>query len=456
MVMVISLRRLLLVPLLLVLLLVGHSSAPGSVEFVNQTCEYNQYVENILEQATMESWLGWIEKLTGVEPVYELGFNTRIQTRLTSQMFSGQSNARAYDYVSYLVETWYPPEYVEDHQYNYLGAAAKNLVLTIPGVSLPSEYVLLVAHLDSTSRNSALAPGANDNATGSAALLEAARLFRHFRFERTVQLVWFTGEESGLIGSRAFVNDYSYRDYHAVINLDMFGWDGDGDRCFELHVGELSSSEPIGRCVVDTIQAYGLELEYDFLIENAITLSDHASFWEWDVGAIAVVENWGDQKQPEGCSGVDRNPHYHTARDTIAENLTPAFGFDITRASLGAVAALAVPDSICFDSAPFLTLVEETPTSIRLSWDPVSGADAYRIYRSSYGCSEGWETLGETVGLSWTEGELREDWPYQYRVEAVSKLGYCSSFPSACKSFGPETPPRLSIFYLPFFSRNLE
>ena len=49
-----------------------------------------------------------------------------------------------------------------------------------------------------------LAPGAEDNASGSAALLEAARLFNRYRFERTLQIIWFTGEEQGLLGSLAF------------------------------------------------------------------------------------------------------------------------------------------------------------------------------------------------------------------------------------------------------------
>jgi hypothetical protein len=315
---------------------------------------------------------------------------------------------------------------------------------------------LLVAHLDSTSRDPYLAPGANDNATGSATLLEAARLFRYYRFERTVQLVWFTGEESGLIGSRAFVSKYPDRNYKAVINLDMFGWDGDGDRCFELHVGDLPDSQPIGSCVVDTIQAYDLDLNYDFLIEEAITLSDHAPFWQRGIGAILIVENWvrapEDQSQV-GCQGVDRNPHYHTSRDNVAENLTPAFGVDVARASLGAVAALAGPESVCFQQAPQLTMDRISATSLRLEWDPVPGADEYRVLRSSYGCSEGWDVLAVTDDLTWLEEGLHEDWPYQYQIEALSTGGTCVSISSSCLSIGPPPPPIFLTTYLPIFSR---
>jgi hypothetical protein len=457
MVMTALLPRLRLAPLLLILLLTGNSEIPTGAGSLSQACAFDPLISDILGQASMESWMGWIEKLSGASPVYELGYYSRIHTRRTDLMFGDRANARAYDYVHHLLQTWYPEQFIEQHVYSYPGGPAKNLILTIRGASSPDEYVLLVAHLDSTSRDSALAPGANDNATGSATLLEAARLFRYYRFERTVQLVWFTGEESGLIGSQAFVSKFADRAYQAVINLDMFGWDGDGDRCFELHVGDLPQSQRIGSCVADTIQAYGLELKHDFLIEDAITLSDHASFWDRGIGAIAIVENWvipnQDQPQIDGCQGVDRNPHYHTSQDTVAENLTPEFGFDVARASLGAVAALAIPSSECFQIVPELSLVSDSPTSLALNWDPVPGAEKYRILRSSYGCSEGWQVLAETDDFTWQDEGLYENWPYQYRIEALPAGGSCVSQPSPCLKVGPLPPPRFSITYLPVFSR---
>ena len=451
-------HRLRLTPLLLVLLLNSSSGTPAGAGPLTLACGFNPQVAGLLGKTSVESWLGWIEKLSGARPVYELGFNTFIVTRVTDLMFSGRSDAQAYEYVHHLVKTWYPEQFIEEHVYSYPGGPARNLVLTIPGASIPDEYVLLVAHLDSTSRDSYRAPGANDNGTGSATLLEAARLFRSYRFARTVQLIWFTGEESGLLGSRAFVSRYD-RDYQAVTNLDMFGWDGDGDRCFELHVGGLPTSHSIGSCVVDTIQAYGLDLKHDFLVEDAIQLSDHASFWERGIGAIAIVENWvaptGDQAHVEGCEGVDRNPHYHTSRDTVAENITPAFGFDIARASLGAVAGLAGLESECFQTAPELSVVIESPSSLTLDWDPVPGADEYRVLRSSYGCSEGWQVLAVTDGLSWLDEGLRKDWPYQYQVEAISVGGSCVSHSSSCFAVGPPPPPRFRTTYLPLFSRRI-
>ena len=460
MVMIRLLYRLLPAPLFLILLLWGSSGTPAGAGPLTPTCVYNPLVADMLDQASLQSWMSWIERLSGARPVFELGYNTFIQTRVTDLMFNGHPNARAYEYVHHLVQTWYPDQFIEEHVYSFPSGPAKNLVLTIPGASSPEEYVLLVAHLDSASRDSFLAPGANDNATGSATLLEAARLFRYYSFERTVQLVWFTGEESGLIGSRAFVSQYpggNDHHYHAVINLDMFGWDGDGDRCFELHVGSLPASQPIGSCVVDTIQAYGLDLKHDFLTERAITLSDHASFWERGIGAIAILENWtptpDDQAPENGCQGVDRNPHYHTSRDTVAENLTPAYGFDIARASLGAIAALATPVLECFQATPELSIVRESPTSLSLEWDPIPGAEEYRILRSSYGCNEGWQVLDVTDSLFWSDEGLHEDWPYQYQVEALSTGGSCVSRSSSCLSIGPPPPPRFLTTYLPIFSR---
>jgi hypothetical protein len=78
-----------------------------------------------------------------------------------------------------------------------------NTVAEIPGTEKPDEVVICGAHLDSWD----LGQGATDNGTGSAVILEAARILtaNNVKPKRTIRFIWFSGEEQGLVGSREYV-----------------------------------------------------------------------------------------------------------------------------------------------------------------------------------------------------------------------------------------------------------
>ena len=83
------------------------------------------------------------------------------------------------------------------------GNTMTNLAAELPGVGPDRDHIyILCAHYDSTSSNkpSSVAPGADDNASGSAAVLEAARILSQSRFNRTIRFVHFAGEEQGMTG----------------------------------------------------------------------------------------------------------------------------------------------------------------------------------------------------------------------------------------------------------------
>lgn len=307
-------------------------------------------IPDLVSRLEMETYTGWIRKLSGAEPVQINGQETIIQTRYNYAMFTGQENARAFDFVLEQVRQWYPENQIEVDEYPYVDAEHsytwKNLIVTLPGKTLPGEVVVLSAHLDSVvvKEGNALeaAPGADDNGTGSAALLEAARLFSRYPFERTIRLIWFTGEESNLAGSQAYVQDHSTADIHAMINMDMFGYDSDNDRCFELHVGTITGADAVGQAFLQTIQEQGLDLREDYLTQQATDRSDHAPFWKQNVPAISVMENFLDNGLAGGCAGVDESPYYHRPEDTI-DKLNLPYAFDIAKATLVTTARLAVP-----------------------------------------------------------------------------------------------------------------
>jgi aminopeptidase YwaD len=152
--------------------------------------------------------------------------------------------------------------------------------------------VLVGAHMDSV----AMGPGANDNASGSAAVLEIARVFAGRPEQARLSLALFGAEEEGLIGSErhvAAIGTDGARRYRAMLNLDMVGV---GDRFEVGTTGERSRD--LARRAVDAGRSLGLRLgQFD-----AAGASDHAPFAR--AGVPAVMFHWQD------------DPNYHRPTDT--------------------------------------------------------------------------------------------------------------------------------------------
>jgi len=280
-------------------------------------------------------------ELSGELPVTIDGEETVIRTRATADMFGDDPDARALDHLLETVAGLAPDALVARDPYPYahddVVLTAENVVVTVPGETLPGEKVLLTAHLDAWPGS----PGADDNASGSAALLEALRLFQPYRFERTIEFIWFTGEEQGIQGSLAYAEDHPLDDIVAVVNIDMIAYDSDADRCAEINVGALPESQRIGEALIENIDRYDLELTYDYVIEDP-AFSDQVSFWRAGVGAVLLLQNFQDQGDQAGCAGVDRNPAAHSRNDAMS-NTDVGMALEITRLALATVADLAGP-----------------------------------------------------------------------------------------------------------------
>ncbi|MCB0342243.1 MAG: M28 family peptidase [Pseudobdellovibrionaceae bacterium] len=102
----------------------------------------------------------------------------------------------------------------------------------IPGLQRSQEIIVLGGHLDSINQSwGDLAPGADDNASGSADLVEALRvILAHGPLDRTIEFFWYAGEETGLVGSGEIAREYNAtnKDVVAVLQLDMTMVAGEG------------------------------------------------------------------------------------------------------------------------------------------------------------------------------------------------------------------------------------
>ena len=398
------------------------------------TCDADPNVKALLDEMNQSRWIQWIGALSGKWPVSTKSGEGRILTRSSFVMFEPDEGPNAFQYVQEELEDmgFAAGEEISIHTYafpygdRYPERNWKNLILTLPGSDpeLSKERVLLVAHLDSTSdQERTLAPGADDNASGAAGLLEAASVLRLFKFKRTLHLVWFSGEEQSRSGSKHFVEDYQewLPDIEGVINLDMFAFDWDDDRCFEVHAGTLPGSVQMGHCLMQVIEIYDLDLTFDFIDdESAYTFSDHTPFWLEGVPAVMVFEN-GYYQAGETCGKADRNYAYHTTADTLVY-INPTTGFSILQASLAAAAHMAEPLGACFANA--LTInSRQDGGKIRLEWLPLPDATKYQVWQFS---GSHWRLAGETVAPRWA---LRiEDINQPFRVIALSEER-CQSLP---------------------------
>jgi len=112
---------------------------------------------------------------------------------------------------------------VEYSNWSTEGFKSKNVVATLPGTDSDSTaYYILCGHYDTVPG----APGADDDGSGTAAVLAIAHVMSHYQFNHTIKFITFSGEEVGTYGSFTYARDASYRgdDIVAVLNMDMIGY----------------------------------------------------------------------------------------------------------------------------------------------------------------------------------------------------------------------------------------
>lgn len=244
------------------------------------------------------------------------------------------------------------------HDYNLPGTGTRrNVVGEQYGAGQSDRIFLITAHLDSTSQTpSTLAPGADDNASGSTAVLIAAELLSQLNFDCTLRYVLFTGEEQGLYGSEAYAA-MAYAngdDIEAVLNLDMIAYDSDAFPIFELHTRPGNAADTaIANLFSDVVDAYNLDLMLE-IEPSGIQASDHASFWGFGYPAILGIEDF-----------EDFTPFYHTTGDQL-ETLNLTYFTEAVKASVATFAHLGC---LLADEGSLAGIVTDQGTA-----DPLPGA----------------------------------------------------------------------------------
>lgn len=234
------------------------------------------------------------------------------------------------------------------HQFSYYGTPMWNIEATQIGTRYPDSYVIICGHYDSTSEiPRRLAPGADDNGTGTATVLTAAEILSKYSFEYSIRYVCFDAEELMLVGSRIYTNlaRRSGVDIVGVLNFDMLGyWIPGVEKDLEIETNH--ASQWLANAVLNAAELY-TDTPYELHVYDDAWWGDHYSFWRSGYAAINHEESW-DWYDP------DFNPYYHSTSDRL-EHVDPGFtvgNIKIGIASLATLAGYVPPICVSFDVRP--------------------------------------------------------------------------------------------------------
>lgn len=235
-----------------------------------------------------------------------------------------------------------------------------NVVAVLPGDGQPEKRIIVGGHYDSINLRDkspeAPAPGADDDASGTAVVLELARVMSRYRFRRTIVFVAFGGEEIGLVGSShyaarakaageqieaVFNNDIVGSNVIGVTHNDIDGSDdttgSDGDTGNRLRVyspGPVdSASRQLAKYVRDSARRYVPVLNLDMILsaDRYDRAGDQVSFQKNGYAAVRFT------------SASESTDVQHTANDTPA-GVSAEFTAEVARVNAAAIAGLAMPN----------------------------------------------------------------------------------------------------------------
>ena len=225
----------------------------------------------------------------------------------------------------------------------------RNIVCEKKGID--DKLVMVCAHYDcvmnSMEDSVSRAPGANDNGSGVSAIIEIARILANENLRHSVQFVFFSGEEQGLLGSKSYAKyiKENRMDLYRLINLDMIGYpffapntviiERDNNINVKHNQVRKNDTESIefGDMMKDMTSAVGLKFYLDSIYD-----SDYESF---EAKGYVVIGAY------DGSANSLKNPHYHSSSD-LPENIDWDYLTSVTRLVLATVLKIDSINSYCY------------------------------------------------------------------------------------------------------------
>jgi len=284
-------------------------------------------IPELIDQVNIDNLIRHVRILSGEESVRI----NRVNTIITSRQLGHPDHDMAAEYLKATFKEYgYSP--VEQQFYRGTGEIC-NLLAAHPGKQYPNQKYILCAHYDSINLfPNQPAPGADDNASGIAAILEAARILKNIETDYTIVFALWDAEEKGLWGSEYYAFNAA-RDndtIQGVINLDMIAYDPDDKQLFSINTDDYANSIDLGNSIYSISNTYIDSLQ-PIIYNPGSTQSDHRKFWEHGYSAIFIGEAFRD--------GADY-PYNHYSTDTI-DKFNIKFFHNMSKIALATITLLA-------------------------------------------------------------------------------------------------------------------
>ncbi|MFZ6663464.1 M20/M25/M40 family metallo-hydrolase [Peijinzhouia sedimentorum] len=242
-----------------------------------------------------------------------------------SKFVTRPGNLEAAEYIySKFEEFGYSPEYQWFKPGNLQGfkdGLTANVIATLPGKVNPELVYIISSHYDSVDRG----PGADDNTSGTTAMLEAARVMQGLELPFTVVFAAFTGEEAGLLGSREYVRRAVEDNLKIVgaLNNDMLGW---------MNNQRLDNTIRYSNPGIKDMQHAAAMLFTDLITYDAVYYKS--------TDAQAYYDAYGDIVGGIGSYPVLGNPHYHQSTDKL-ETISHKLVAEVSKTTVATLILLA-------------------------------------------------------------------------------------------------------------------
>jgi len=251
-----------------------------------------QLDKSIIDSVSIDSLIYSVKDLSGEQLVSIDGKDTLISKRRFNT--TGNQLAEKYLYKRGI-------ELGFTSSYQICSETCKNIIWEMDGILYPDSIVIIGAHYDSecfedgSGQTKYLSPGANDNASGCAAIIEIARLLRNNIPQYKLKFIFWDEEEFGTIGSGYYSNlaNSNSEKIKLYINLDMLGWDMDNDGMVRIKYVDVAQSlnyatEAINICKLHKIS---LKPEIKTIKGSYIGFTGDADyFWNNGFSAIGLAD----------------------------------------------------------------------------------------------------------------------------------------------------------------------
>jgi hypothetical protein len=289
----------------------------------------DEIVRRAIARVDSARWCADVRVLSGYDPVPGTADTSYIQTRYIGRA----GNGLAADWLrAELANLGYVARF-DTFLYHFNGETTlcRNVVAEVIGERRPRQFIVLGGHYDSYPANPIFAPGAEDNATGTALVLAAARALSGLQWDRSVCFVLFSAEEMvGLHGSRDFAARAAAAGdtLAAALVTDMVTWHNVSPG---LILDARTEHAWLADAVAGALRAYTAVSDSVQLSPTGLVASDHLALADAGVPAVLLIDR--DWRQ---------YPFYHTTTDTWPNIATKtAQGIAATRAVVATLAGLA-------------------------------------------------------------------------------------------------------------------